>query len=210
MESLTQPYIVFEGPIGVGKTTLARLLSEHMRSTLILEDPDGNEFLCDFYQDKPRWALPMQLWFLAARYRQLQSTFGETSETVIADYSFAKNRIFARMLLVERELRLYEHIDSGLDANIPLPSLIVYLDASNDVLRDRITKRTRTYENLIDGIYQDRIRTYYEEYFRSMASLRVFRYDTNALDIHSQPQLDNLYAEILAAAKIHLNPVATA
>src|SRR5882762_2073810 len=105
-----QPYIGFEGPIGAGKTTLTQLLAAHVGATAILEDVDGNEFLGDFYDDKQRWALGMQLTFLVSRNKQLKMVEHSRNRAVIADYTQAKDVIFARTLLRERELRLYEHI----------------------------------------------------------------------------------------------------
>ena len=124
---ISQPYIGFEGPIGAGKTTLAQLLAAHIDATLILEDVDGNEFLADFYGDKQRWSLGMQLWFLAARHQQLSAVVSSRTGSVVADYTYAKDGIFARTLLRDRELRLYDKISFGLTASVAQADLVVYL-----------------------------------------------------------------------------------
>src|SRR3954454_25395706 len=100
---MTKKYIAFEGPIGAGKTTLAKLLAQHIGCELILEDPDGNEFLSDFYTDRPRWSLPMQLSFLIARHKQLEAVAAPRDRPVVADYTHAKNDVFGQLLLKDRE-----------------------------------------------------------------------------------------------------------
>ena len=127
MPASHHPYIGFEGPIGAGKTTLAQLLALHLGATLILEDVDGNEFLPDFYSNRERWALGMQLAFLISRYEQLRTIPPSRSRPVVADYTQAKDPIFARVLLNQREVELYERLSAGLDAGVSRPDLTVYL-----------------------------------------------------------------------------------
>ena len=141
-----QPYIGFEGPIGAGKTTLAQLLALHLGAKLILEDVDGNAFLPDFYADRERWALGAQLAFLISRYEQLRTIPALRGRPVVSDYTQAKDPIFARTLLHDREVELYERLSVGLDASLSRPDLTVYVDARNDVLLDRIRGRNRPYE----------------------------------------------------------------
>jgi deoxyadenosine/deoxycytidine kinase len=125
-----------------------------MQATLILEDLDGNEFLSDFYGDKERWSLGMQLSFLNSRYEQLRAAVPSRTRPVVADYTYAKDGIFARNLLRGRELRLYKKISSSLAVNVAQPDVVVYLDAENDVLLDRIRRRNRSYETSVDGQYR--------------------------------------------------------
>ena len=200
MPVVNQPYIGFEGPIGAGKTTLAQLLAMHLGATLILEDVDGNEFLPDFYSDRERWALGTQLAFLISRYEQLRTIPPSRSKPVVSDYTKAKDPIFARALLHDREVELYERLSAGLDASVFRPDLTVYLDASNDVLLDRIRRRNRPYEVSIDAEYLDELREAYARHHNSTGKLQVLSVDTSALDLCSKSQLDSLFNNILAAA----------
>jgi deoxyguanosine kinase len=195
-----QPYIGFEGPIGAGKTTLAQLLALHLGATLVLEDVDGNEFLPDFYANRPRWALGAQLTFLISRYEQLRTIPPSRTKPVVSDYTQAKDPIFARVLLNQREVELYERLSNGLDVSVSRPDLTVYLDATDDVLLDRIRRRNRPYEASIDAKYLDALREAYARHHNSIGKLRVFSFDTSALDLCSESQLKSLFRNILAAA----------
>jgi deoxyadenosine/deoxycytidine kinase len=195
-----QPYIGFEGPIGAGKTTLAQLLALHLGATLILEDVDGNEFLPEFYADRARWALGTQLTFLISRYEQLRTVPPCRTRPVVSDYTQAKDPIFARVLLNQREVELYERLSNGLDVSVSRPDLTVYLDARDDVLLDRIRRRNRPYEASIDAKYLDALREAYARHHQSIGKLRVFTFDTSALDLCSESQLKSLFKNILAAA----------
>jgi deoxyadenosine/deoxycytidine kinase len=194
------PYIGFEGPLAAGKTTLAQLLGEHIGAKVILEDVEGNEFLADFYGDRPRWALGMQLSFLRSRHEQLKTVASSRSEAVVADYTQAKDAIFARTLLQDRELRLYEGLSTSLNTGVARPDLIVYLNANNDVLLARIRGRGRAYEVSVDGKYLDLVRGAYEQHFREVRNVKLLRYDTSTLNLSSQLQLTGLYEIILSAA----------
>jgi len=199
---INQPYIGFEGPIGAGKTTLAQLLALHLNATLILEDVDGNAFLPDFYKNRERWALGAQLAFLISRYEQLRTIPPSRTRAVVSDYTQAKDPIFARALLHDREVELYERMSIGLDASVFRPDLTVYVDARNDVLLDRIRRRDRPYEVSIDAKYLDALRGAYARHHESTGGLQVLRIDTSTLDLCSEPQLKGLYAKIQAAASI--------
>jgi deoxyguanosine kinase len=199
-------YIGFEGPIGAGKTTLAELLAAHIGVTPVLEEVDGNEFLADFYEDKTRWSLGMQLWFLTARHRQLIELAASQTGAVVADYTYAKNGIFARRLLQGRELHLYDRISEGLTTISAQPDLVVYLDAEDDVLLERIRRRNRPYEALIDLPYLNTVRSAYESYLASVGGRRVLRYDTSTLDLTSESELNSLYQRIFEASRERPEP----
>lgn len=200
MAVINQPYVGFEGPIGAGKTTLAQLLALHLGAKLILEDVDGNAFLPDFYADRERWALGAQLAFLISRYEQLRMIPALRGRPVVSDYTQAKDPIFARTLLHDREVELYERLSVGLDSGLSRPDLTVYVDARNDVLLDRIRKRNRQYEASIDAKYLDALRDAYARHHKSIGGLQVLTIDTSELNLRSESQLNSLYKKILAAA----------
>jgi deoxyguanosine kinase len=193
------PCIAFEGPIAVGKTTHARLLAERLGIKPMLEDFPGNEFLEDFYGDNARWALPMQLSFLTMRHSQLRTMITPLTQPLVIDYSQLKNSTFARVLLEGRELRLYDQLSMPFEADVLGPDLIVYLDARDEVLLDRIRTRNRAYEAVIDSAYQQRIRNAYEEAFSARPELKVSRYDTSDLDLGSLADIRRLQDTLLSA-----------
>jgi deoxyadenosine/deoxycytidine kinase len=148
-------YIAIEGVIGVGKTSLATKLGERYNARVVYEKHEENPFLADFYRDPRRYAFQTQMFFLLSRYRQQQEIPQRDlfHEMVIADYLFAKDRIFAHLTLEDRELWLYDHIASLLEQDIPKPDLVIYLQSSLERLMQNIRRRGRTYERNITEDY---------------------------------------------------------
>jgi len=162
-------YLVIEGVIGAGKTSLARLLTEAVSGRIVLEQFEENPFLERFYENKERWAFQTELTFLASRFQQ-QKDLGARDlfhRVVISDYAFDKNRIFAHQTLSGDELQLFETLYSIMEPNIPTPDLIVYLQSSPERLMDNIRKRDRAYERSMDPDYIRSLHQAYDHYFRT-------------------------------------------
>jgi deoxyguanosine kinase len=184
-------YVAIEGVIGVGKTTLARLLQPAFQSALVLEVFEENPFLSDFYSDRQRYAFQTQIFFLLSRYYQQRRSVPEIlrrGESLITDYTFAKDALFARINLMGDELDMYYRVHDALAEKIPLPNLIVYLRANIDVLMQRIASRDRPYERNIERDYIEELVRSYDAYFienqaRNIGeSVAVLTLDTNELD----------------------------
>jgi len=161
-------YIAVEGPIGVGKTSLAKLLAEELDARTVLEEVDENPFLGEFYDDRRGKAFQVQMFFLLSRYRQQNIEFVQFdlfSKGVVADYIWAKDRIFAYQNLDENELRIYDELYGLLARNIPKPDLVIYLQASTETLMERIRRRSRDVEKKITRSYVNDINEAYNRFF---------------------------------------------
>lgn len=160
-------YIVVEGPIGVGKTSLTRRLAEHSGATALLEKPEENPFLTHFYQDPARHALPTQLFFLFQRINEVrdlvQMDLFRTSS--VADYLFDKDALFARLNLSDDEFALYQNIYRNLAPQAPPPDLVIYLQASPEALIERVRRRAIAYERQIADSYLIRLSQAYSDFF---------------------------------------------
>jgi deoxyadenosine/deoxycytidine kinase len=189
-EQMKRPwYIAIEGAIGVGKTTLARMLRDHLGSGLLLEAFEENPFLSDFYKARTQYAFQTQMFFLLSRYRQqLQEVPRLLSQgPLISDYLFAKDRLFARLNLEGDEWEMYQQIQQVLSEQIPTPDLIVYLQADTDELLARIAHRDRTYERDMDQDYIEALRLAYERFFTNPQAAPVLFVDTNPLNFVTRP-----------------------
>lgn len=177
-------YIAIEGVIGVGKTSLARLLQESFDARLVLEAFEENPFLSDFYADPDRYAFQTQIFFLLSRYRQQREMTGIDfrAATVLADYTFQKDALFAQLNLAGDELDTYQEVHQALAERISDPDLIVYLQVSTDVAMKRITMRDRPYERQMSRGYIERLNQAYEDYFRSAHKTGVLTIESDSLD----------------------------
>ncbi len=175
--------LVIEGPIGVGKTTLAKLLAENLACDTLLEQADVNPFLPRFYAGEKNAALPTQLFFLMQRAQQLQQLRQKDlfAETHIADFLIAKDRLFAEVTLDTDELALYEQVYQHLTLDVPQPDLVVYLQAPANVLLERIHRRGIPSEQTITREYLDRLNTAYARFFHFYESTPLLI--VNAADI---------------------------
>ncbi|MGB9094588.1 MAG: deoxynucleoside kinase, partial [Gallionella sp.] len=160
-------YIVVEGPIGVGKTSLALRLAQHAGSATLLEKPDENPFLARFYQDPPRYALATQLFFLFQRGNEVRdlAQMDLFRESTVADYLFDKDPLFARLNLNEEEFALYQQIYRSLQLQAPVPDLVIYLQAAPETLVERVQRRAQPYESGIAESYLLRLSQSYSDFF---------------------------------------------
>lgn len=181
-------FLVVEGAIGVGKTTLARLLQPRFQAGLLLEAFEENPFLSDFYADRARYAFQTQMFFLLSRYHQQQGVPERlASGPVIADYAFAKDSLFARLNLRGDEWDIYKQLYDVLSDRITSPDLCIYLRATTDVLMKRIAARDRTYEREMDRAYIESLRQAYERYFSTYTQAPLLSLDTDDLDYVRDP-----------------------
>jgi deoxyguanosine kinase len=181
-------YIAIEGVIGVGKTTLARLLQQPLDAQLVLEVFEENPFLAKFYTDRTRYAFQTQMFFLLSRYRQHQQVPGLMAQgSLIADYIFAKDWLFAHLNLAGDEWEMYQRIHAALAEQVLAPDLVVYLQADTEVLIGRIAQRDRPYERDMDPQYIESLRRAYEQFFSTYRDGPVLRIDTNNLNFVAVP-----------------------
>jgi len=168
-------YLAIEGPIGVGKTSVAQALGERLNARLVLEQGEGNPFLKSFYEDPRRYAFQAQIFFMLSRYRQQQEIRQSDlfHSVTITDYCFDKDRLFARLNLAEQELALYERLLHTLSVHVPQPDLVIFLQADTDALMARIRSRGRQFEYRIERKYLDTVVQAYDRFF--------FEYDRSPL-----------------------------
>jgi len=185
-------YVAIEGVIGVGKTTLARLLQPSFNAEIILEVFEENPFLSDFYSDRERYAFQTQIFFLLSRYHQQRRTVHEiidTGKNLFADYTFAKDALFAQINLQGDELDMYYKVHEALAEKIQKPDLLVYLQATTDTLMQRIALRDRPYERQMERSYIDALNVAYEEFFsKPFDHTPVLTIDTNNLNFVQNPE----------------------
>lgn len=194
-------YLAIEGVIGVGKTTLARLLQPVFSAQLLLEVFEENPFLSDFYSDRARYAFQTQMFFLLGRYHQQRQAVPEALSrgSLIADYTFAKDALFARLNLVGDELAMYHRVHAALAEKIPAPDLLLYLRADTGVLMERIARRDRPYERGMERAYIDRLNRAYDEFVREYTASPVLTVDTDRINFVTDPaQVDRVAERVQA------------
>lgn len=198
-------YIAIEGVIGVGKTTLARLLKPAFNTDLLLEAFEENPFLSDFYTDRQAYAFQTQIFFLLSRYRQQTKIDAESlaDGNLIADYTFQKDALFARLNLRGDELDTYHQVHAALAERIHPPDLIVYLRVDTDVAMQRIAKRDRPYERNMAYSYIDDLNQAYEEFLNDEADQQLLVIDSNPLDfVANKDHLEDIADRIRATLGI--------
>ena len=177
-------YVVVEGPIGAGKTSLARRLAQHSGAAALLEKPDENPFLARFYQDPPRHALATQLFFLFQRGNEVRdlAQMDLFSTNTVADYLFDKDPLFARLNLSDAEFALYQQIFRTLQLEAPVPDLVIYLQAAPETLLERVRRRAQSYEQTISDDYLLRVAQGYSDFFYHYKAAPVLMVNTEHLN----------------------------
>ncbi len=193
-------YIVVEGPIGVGKTSLTTLLAEVMEARLILEKAEENPFLTDFYRDPAGYRFQTQLFFLLSRSSQQEEISQPDlfSQSTISDYLFQKDRIFAYLNLSEHELALYEQIYRMLEPKIVRPDLVIFLQADTERLLQRIKKRGRSFERELSRDYIAAVNEAYNRFFFNYTETPLLVINTSEIDfVNRREDLDDLIKQIM-------------
>lgn len=198
------PFIAIEGPIGIGKTSLAKKLSNHFNYHLLKEIVEENPFLGKFYDDIDEWSFQTEMFFLCNRFKQLEDIdkkYLRANKAVIADYHISKNMIFAKRTLQEDKLEKYEKIYQILTTDMPTPNMLIYLNASLDTILDRIRRRGRNIEQNIKASYLAQLRNDYEDYMNAFEQLHpdipVIRINGDTTDfVQYQKDLDCIIEKI--------------
>ncbi|HEU4522736.1 MAG TPA: deoxynucleoside kinase [Thermoanaerobaculia bacterium] len=196
-------HIAIEGPIGVGKRSLTALLAKRFRGTKVLEDVES-PFIEDFYKDKRGAAFRTELYFLLSRYDQQRALSQRDlfTELVVANYTFAKSKIFAYLTLDDSELMIYNRLYDLLYETVPKPDLVIYLQASLDTLTRRIKKRGRAYERSISSSYLQELSEAYSHYFYRYDETPLLVVNTNDIDFVNTPEhFDQLVEQVRNAQK---------
>ena len=212
MTDSAHQFIVIEGPIGVGKTSLARRLCASLSAVGVLEQAAENPFLERFYRNPRSGALPTQLYFLFQRAQQLAALKQQDlfAPVRVADYLLDKDRLFARITLDDAEYALYEQVYAKLDIQPPQPDLVVYLQAPVDVLLERIAKRGTDYEQRIERSYLERLNEAYARYFHEFEGAPLLIVNAASIDpINNQADYDELLTAIrrMKRGRLYYNPM---
>lgn len=193
------PFLTIEGNIGAGKTTLACMLAKHYNSKLILEEFADNPFLPRFYKEPDKYAFPLELFFMAERYKQLKEMMGGKDifkDNVISDYMFTKSLLFAKITLADEEFRLYQRLFEIVNPQLVQPDLLVYLHVPIKKLQENIRKRNRSYEQEIQDDYLFRLQNTYMEYIKQHP-IRSLIIDASSADFEHDPSQFNVIVDAL-------------
>ena len=208
-------YIVIEGPIGVGKTNLARKLAESLDADVVLEEVYANPFLERYYQDGQSAALPAQMFFLFARARQIEDMRQADlfANVRVSDYLFAKDQLFAELTLAPEELSLYNQVVESLRVEAPVPDLVIYLQSTVDALLERIARRGVTFEQAIDRRYLEKVTDAYARFFHAYNEGPLLIVNASQIDpVNNTADYEQLFQQIerTTGGRHFFNPVATA
>jgi deoxyguanosine kinase len=192
-------YIAIEGPIGVGKTALARRLADSLTADLILEELEENPFLERFYRDGRSAALPAQMFFLFARARQIEEMRQSDlfSNVQISDYLFTRDRLFAELNLDPEELKLYDQIADNLAVEAPVPDLVIYLQSSVDSIMQRLVRRNLPYDRFVERAYLERLTEAYSRFFHNYDDGPLLIVNASEIDpINNEADYQQLFQQI--------------
>ena len=208
-------YIAIEGPIGVGKTALAKRLADNLSADLVLEEVEENPFLERFYRDGRSAALPAQMFFLFARARQIEDLRqSDLFSTVrISDYLFTRDRLFAELNLDAEELKLYDQIADNLAVDAPVPDLVIYLQASVDALLQRLVRRSSNYDRFVDRGYLEKLTDAYARFFHQYDDGPLLIVNASQIDpVNNDADYEQLFQQIerTTGGRHFFNPVAAA
>ena len=198
-------FITIEGNIGAGKTTLAHMLAKHFDAKLILEEFADNPFLPKFYEKPQQYAFPLELFFMAERYKQLKDmlqTQDLFTNVVISDYLFVKSLLFAKINLLEDEYSLYQKLFEIINPQLVQPDLLIFLNAPVSQLQKNIKKRNRSYEQQIEDAYLQKVHDMYTQYLKQHA-VRTLMIDTTKIDFLGEPAH---FQQILQALETDYEP----
>ena len=214
MRDLASKYIVIEGPIGVGKTSLSNKLALEWDADLILENVDDNPFLSKFYKNQREVSFQTQLYFLLTRTRQVQSFKQQDifSKTRVSDFMLQKDRLFAQVTLSNEEYDLYDQLYSYMTVDIPKPDLLIYLQAPVDTLIKRIKKRGRNFEKYITNEYLEKLNSTYLNFFNSYEGSPLLIVNAEDIDfVNNKIDYKNLLNKIysIESGRHYLNPLAS-
>jgi deoxyguanosine kinase len=208
-------YIAIEGPIGVGKTALAKRLAESLSADLVLEEVEENPFLERFYRDGRSAALPAQMFFLFARARQIEDLRQPDlfSTVRISDYLFTRDRLFAELNLDTEELKLYDQIAANLAVDAPVPDLVIYLQASVDALMQRLARRNSNCDRYVDRAYLEKLTEAYARFFHAYDEGPLLIVNASQIDpVNNDVDYEQLFQQIerTTGGRHFFNPVAAA